>query len=245
MIVGSGHSAFNAVLEMVELARQEPTTTIIWAVRRSDLDSALGGGDVDQLAERGRLGERVRSTMETGSVQLFQNVSISSIESTPEGLVAQSRGLNLPGVDEIIVATGFRPDRSLLAELRVSLDSVVESPVQLAPLIDPNIHSCGTVPPHGAHELAHPDEPGLYIVGMKSYGRAPTFLTLTGYEQVRSVVAALIGDWDGAREVRLVLPESGVCSAGSGSSCETPAPDFGTSGVPLGQRLPAVPAPLQ
>ena len=49
---------------------------------------------------------------------------------------------------------------------------------------------------------------------MKSYGRAPTFLMLTGYEQVRSVAAAIAGDWEAARDVRLVLPETGVCSSG-------------------------------
>ena len=58
--------------------------------------------------------------------------------------------------------------------------------LRLAPLIGPNVHSCGTVPPHGAEELKYP-EPDFFTVGMKSYGRAPTFLTLTGYEQVRSV----------------------------------------------------------
>jgi hypothetical protein len=87
----------------------------------------------------------------------------------------------------------------------------VESPAFLAPLIDPNLHSCGSVPPHGAEQLKHP-EPDVYVVGMKSYGRAPTFLMLTGYEQVRSVAAALAGDWDAARDVQLVLPETGVCS---------------------------------
>jgi hypothetical protein len=50
---------------------------------------------------------------------------------------------------------------------------------------------------------------------MKSYGRAPTFLALTGYEQVRSVVAELAGDHEAARRVDLVLPETGVCG-GSG-----------------------------
>ena len=48
---------------------------------------------------------------------------------------------------------------------------------------------------------------------MKSYGRAPTFLLATGYEQVRSVVAALAGDWEAARDVQLDLPETGVCSS--------------------------------
>ena len=81
----------------------------------------------------------------------------------------------------------------------------------LGPLIDPNEHSCGTVRPHGHRELAHP-EPGFYTLGVKSYGRAPTFLMATGYEQVRSVVAKLAGDMQAAREVRLVLPETGVCS---------------------------------
>jgi hypothetical protein len=115
-------------------------------------------------------------------------------------------------VDELIVATGFRPDLSLLAELRIALDPATQSAVLLAPMIDPNEHSCGTVRPHGAVELAHPEE-GLFIVGMKSYGRAPTFLLMTGYEQVRSVVAALAGDWDAAKRVELVLPEIGICNS--------------------------------
>jgi hypothetical protein len=82
------------------------------------------------------------------------------------------------------VATGFRPDLDFVRELRIRLDPAIECPVALAPLIDPNEHSCGTVRPHGARELAQ-DEPGFYFAGMKSYGRAPTFLMLTGYEQVR------------------------------------------------------------
>lgn len=49
---------------------------------------------------------------------------------------------------------------------------------------------------------------------MKSYGRAPTFLALTGYEQVRSIAAHLAGDREAAARVELVLPETGVCSGG-------------------------------
>jgi len=47
---------------------------------------------------------------------------------------------------------------------------------------------------------------------MKSYGRAPTFLMLTGYEQVRSIMADIAGDREAAERVELVLPETGVCS---------------------------------
>lgn len=93
----------------------------------------------------------------------------------------------------------------------MKLDPWIESTEQLAPLIDPNVHSCGTVRPHGHRELAHP-EARFYMVGAKSYGRAPNFLLATGYEQVRSVVAALAGELAAADDVRLELPETGVCS---------------------------------
>ena len=134
---------------------------------------------------------------------------LDRITVTGDGIVASDGERALPAVDEVIAATGFRPDWSMLSELRLDLDPAVESPRALAPLIDPNVHSCGTVPPHGAEELKHPDA-NLFVIGMKSYGRAPTFLMLTGYEQARSVVSAIAGDWESARRVELVLPETGL-----------------------------------
>jgi hypothetical protein len=142
----------------------------------------------------------------------------SRLTTTSEGLVVHGENEVLPAVDEIIATTGFRPDTEMLRELRLDLDEIVESPAALAPLIDPNVHSCGTVPPHGADHLRQPEK-DFYVVGMKSYGRAPTFLMLTGYEQVRSVVCALMGDEQGAREVALVLPETGVCSLRPAGCC--------------------------
>lgn len=117
----------------------------------------------------------------------------------------------IEGVDEVIAATGCRPDLSLTRELRVRHDEWLESTEALAPLIDPNVHSCGTVRPHGHRELRHP-EPGFYAIGAKAYGRAPNFLMATGYEQARSVVAALAGDMAAADGVQLELPQTGVCS---------------------------------
>ena len=108
-----------------------------------------------------------------------------------------------------------------LSEVRLDLDPVLSAPTKLAPLIDPNVHSCGTVYPHGVAELAQPEQ-GLYLAGMKSYGRAPSFLALTGFEQTRSIVAAIAGDHEAAARVELVLPESGVCG-GSGQFEEQPA----------------------
>ncbi len=211
LVVGSGHSAFNVLTDLARLAGQVGGMAIDWAVRRPSLLRVLGGGENDQLKERGRLGLRIARLAETGTVRVQTGFHLDRIERTPDGLVAWSGATALPEVDEIVAATGFRPDIGLLDEVRLDLDPGTQSPTALAPLIDPNLHSCGSVRPHGAMELKHPDS-DLYIVGMKSYGRAPTFLLLTGYEQVRSVAAAVAGDWEAARRVELVLPETGVCS---------------------------------
>jgi hypothetical protein len=230
LVVGSGHSAFNALIDLVALAGEAPGTEIVWAVRRASLGQIFGGGQNDALSARGELGTRVRDLVESGGVRMVTGFRVTELRSDDRGVTVVGADGSLPPVDEIIATTGFRPDLSLLSELRLALDPAVESPVALAPLIDPNVHSCGTVRPHGAEELKHPEE-DFYVVGMKSYGRAPTFLLLTGYEQVRSVVAALTGDWKAAREVHLELPETGVCSIAplqeaveKAASCCAPAP---------------------
>jgi thioredoxin reductase len=215
LVAGSGHSAFNALLDLVDLAETAPGTTITWAIRRSGnhMHNLFGGGVNDALPARGKLGERVQRLVETQRLQFVSGFKVGRLTETDEGILVAGDDEVIGPVDEIIATTGFRPDLSLLAELRLELDPAVESPKALAPLIDPNVHSCGSVPPHGEAELRHP-ESGVYIVGMKSYGRAPTFLMLTGYEQVRSIAAAIAGDWGAARDVQLVLPETGVCSSG-------------------------------
>jgi thioredoxin reductase len=210
LVVGSGHSAFNAILDLVALRDSHPGTEVVWAIRGGAPDRAYGGGGDDQLPARGALGETVRELVADGSVEVVAGFHTRAV-ADENGRLAVDDGRRRVIADEIIAATGLRPDLDLLRELRLELDDRVEAPRALAPLIDPNLHSCGSVPPHGVDELSHPDA-GIYIVGMKSYGRAPTFLLRTGYEQVRSVVTALAGDWEGARNVELVLPETGVCT---------------------------------
>jgi thioredoxin reductase len=211
LVVGSGHSALNALLDLATLAAEDANTHIVWAIRRPVIGQLLGGARKDQLEERGKLGSRVRGLLDAGRLELVTGFQADRVTETPDGLVASAAARRLEAVDEIIVATGFRPDWSILSEMRLDLDPAVQSPRALAPLIDPNVHSCGTVRPHGAEQLKQPDG-NLYVIGMKSYGRAPTFLMLTGYEQARSVVAAIAGDWEAARRVELVLPETGVCT---------------------------------
>ena len=210
LVVGSGHSAFNAILDLVALRDSEPGTSIAWAIRGAAPGRKYGGGGDDQLPARGALGDAVRRLVEDGTIELISGFYTRGIGREGGRLIVHDGAREIVA-DELIAATGFRPDLVILGELRLDLDDRVEAPRALAPLIDPNLHSCGSVPPHGVDELSHPDA-GIYVVGMKSYGRAPTFLLRTGYEQVRSITAALAGDWDAARRVELVLPETGVCN---------------------------------
>lgn len=231
LVVGSGHSAINVALALMELQETDPRTEIFWALRHHGVDRLLGGGLNDQLPERGALGLAAKRAIVDGHLNMLTSFSVQGLTSE-DGRVsieAQAGGKPLRlGVDQVVVVTGFRPDFAFLRELRIEVDPAVEAPPALAPLIDPNLHSCGTVPPHGVEELGHPEK-DFYIVGSKSYGRAPTFLMKTGYEQVRSVVAEIAGDHASARSVELVLPETGVCSAvvgsaPSGGCCGGPAP---------------------
>ncbi len=217
LVVGAGHSAANTLLSLAALADQVPGTEVVWAIRGPDAQRLYGGGDDDQLRDRGRLGTDVRDLVATGAIEHVTGLSVTRLEVASDGLSVTVHGTTpagdrrIEGVHTVVNATGFRPDLAIVSELRLELDPGLEAPVRLAPLIDPAFHSCGTVPPHGHRDLAHP-EPGFFVAGMKSYGRAPTFLVTTGNEQVRSIAASLAGDLEAADEVRLVLPETGVCA---------------------------------
>jgi hypothetical protein len=230
-VLGAGHSAAGTLIDLATLARAAPGTEIAWLIRGNDPAKSFGGGVNDKLVERGALGSALARLVADGAIAIETEFRLTHIGETAArlriGAGSACCGREVVA-DELIVATGFRPELGFLSELRLALDPALECPPALAPLIDPNLHSCGTVRPHGAHELAQP-EPGFYVAGMKSYGRAPTFLMLTGYEQVRSIAAELAGDTEAARRVELVLPETGVCSgpalAQDAGCCGGPAKD--------------------
>lgn len=234
VVVGSGHSAMTAVIQLGEVVRKDPSTTVTWVLRRGVSEDTFGGGAADELPQRGALGVRSKEAVEAGRVSLstgFRTERIDLVDG--RAVVTAEDGRALAPADHVVVLTGFRPDLSFLSEMRIALDPILQAPINLAGSIDPNMHSCGSVLPHGAAELAHP-EPNLYIVGMKSYGRAPTFLAMTGYEQVRSIAAELAGDHEAASRVELTLPDTGVCNGAglfdspegenAGGGCCGPAP---------------------
>ena len=232
-VLGAGHSAIGTIIDLARLREAEPHTQIIWLLRGDRPEKSFGGGANDKLSARGELGAVFADLVRGGGVEVETGFRLTHVAASGQQ-IRLGAGSACCGkavlADELIVATGFRPDLSYLREIRLALDPALECPPELAPLIDPNLHSCGTVRPHGARELAQP-EAGFYFAGMKSYGRAPTFLMVTGYEQVRSIMADIAGDREAAERVELVLPETGVCSRPldisdkAAGCCGGPAPE--------------------
>jgi len=234
LVVGAGHSAAGNLIALASLAEQDRATRLVWAVRGTDLRRLFDGGANDGLPARGALGTRLQQLVGEGRLEVQLGFRIREIVDTGSTMTVRAEDATLPpidGVHEIVGATGARPDLSITRELRVRHDPWLESTDLLAPLIDPNEHSCGTVRPHGHRELAHP-EPGFYAIGAKSYGRAPNFLMATGYEQARSVVAAIAGDIAAADDVQLELPETGVCSVDLNGGAGESAAGGGCCGGP-------------
>jgi hypothetical protein len=246
-VIGSGASAFTALAALGALAGEAPGTHAVWVLRRGISGATFGGGTADQLPARGALGLAAKAAVDEGRADAVTGFRTEAVERDADGrlVLVGEDGRRLDPVDEAVVLTGLRPDLSFLSEVRLGLDDRLQAPTALAAEIDPNLHSCGSVRPHGHRELAHPDS-GVYLVGMKSYGRAPTFLAMTGYEQVRSVAAAVAGDLESADKVELTLPETGVCGgsglfgdpgAASSGGCCAPAPQL----VQLGAAPLALP----
>lgn len=225
-VVGGGHSAINSLLDLTKLQETFPKTDILWIMRRKNVEDAYGGEERDALEARGTLGIRIHKLVDEQKIKVVTPFSIRQIKKSDNGLIICGNQLGsestIENIDEVIVNAGSRPDLDMIREIRTSIETSTESVDQLAPLIDPNLHSCGTVRPHGEKELRQPEK-DFYIVGAKSYGRAPTFLMATGYEQIRSVVAYLSGDKTAAEKVELDLPETGVCSVNINS--KTPCCD--------------------
>lgn len=239
-VVGSGTSALTSLIALTRDDVHAPGSRVVWVLRRGVVGNSYGGGDADELPARGALGARVKEAVQEGRIEVVTGFRTIAVEDTDNNgtdtdpgnetdrrvaLVA-SDGRRIDGLDQVVCVTGFRPDLSFLSEVRLDLDQRLQAPAKLAPEIDPNWHSCGSVQPHGHDVLGQPED-GLYLAGMKSYGRAPSFLAMTGYEQVRSIAAAVAGDLDAANQVELTLPDTGVCGGaglfdseeGSGGGC--------------------------
>ncbi|MFY1632900.1 NAD(P)-binding domain-containing protein [Solwaraspora sp. WMMB335] len=192
VVVGAGHSAANILLDLVELAARQPGTRITWVVRRVGVDPVFAPDAPDALPARGAIGTRLRQLVESGAVALHTGFVTGRVDVLASQVRLTARDGRAVVADRVVVATGFRADHRIAAQLRLDLDPVLGTSRGLAPLIDPDLTRRLPAPPHGVAELRHP-EPGYFVAGIKSYGQASAFLMATGYRQVRTIAAHLAG----------------------------------------------------
>jgi len=204
-VLGNRHSAICTLIDLARLAGEALSTRPIWLVRSETARNGPPGSVPKQLQCLGEMLRDIEHLTSVGQIELRTGFSLKCIEAAGDHLRLQATNDQTLIVDELIVATGFRPNFDFLRELRLDLHSTLECPSAIAPLIDPAVHTARTVSPHGAKELGHPDR-DFFLAGIKSYGRAATFLLIVGYEQVRSIVAHLAEDHDAASRVELSLP---------------------------------------
>lgn len=136
------------LIGLAQLAEQDPATRVSWLLRRPSVGDAFGGGDNDQLEQRGKLGQDAKAAASSGLVTNVTQFRTESVNLQDDGRLAlgSTDGQQVSDVDEIIVVTGFRPDFSFLSEVRLDLDPALGSARFLAELVHPDHHSCATSP---------------------------------------------------------------------------------------------------
>ncbi|MDQ6796959.1 MAG: FAD-dependent oxidoreductase [Actinomycetota bacterium] len=192
LVVGSGHSAQTAAADLAALARRQPATKVVWAVRATE--PTWGAVADDPLPERAALVERSRAlaggdeavSLETGVVvealtERDGRVAVTLRNGTTSEVV----------VDTVLSLTGAVGDNSIYRQLQVHECYATAAPINLsAALLGAAGGDCLQQESHGVDVLRNP-EPNFFILGAKSYGRVNQFLMRVGWEQVDEVVAAL------------------------------------------------------
>jgi cation diffusion facilitator CzcD-associated flavoprotein CzcO len=129
LVVGSGHSAFNVLGELAQLAAEAPDTDVTWAIRRSADGQLYGGRQDDALPARGELGGRMERLVRSGSVRLLRGFRTAALRPDGGQVTVVAEDGRTVTADEVVAVTGFRTDLGLTGELRLSLDPAVEAPV--------------------------------------------------------------------------------------------------------------------
>jgi hypothetical protein len=196
LLAGAGHSAQTAVRALAEIARQAPRTRVIWALRHGQ--PSWGTHPGDPLPERARLAAAAEELSRGASpaIEVRRGMVVEEI-SQPDGQLRVAlrggSGREELLVDRILSLTGYVGDAQLYRQLQVHECYATCGPMKLsAALLGAVGGDCLAQTTHGVDTLTNP-EPGLFILGSKSYGRNNSFLLRVGWEQVGELFGQLAG----------------------------------------------------
>jgi hypothetical protein len=203
LLVGDGHSAATALVQMDDLSRAGAAGdgfAVEWVHRDRGGDAPYGVIEEDPLPARRELALRANAIARSAPwLRRHPGAAVLSYDPAPEGRIRAT--LQLPSgearaadVDRVLALVGYRPDIGLCRELQVHLCYASEAPMGLAAALlaarskDPGAaDDCLSQVSHGAGSLRNP-EPGFFVVGAKSYGRNASFLLTIGHRQIADVL---------------------------------------------------------
>lgn len=187
MVVGAGISAATAITQLVEMAKDHEATWIVWLARRP---STLPVRRIPQDPLKGRdaiaaAANHIACRAE-GHVEFHSGAWIDRLENQgndkPVKVTATVGGREMTWeVDRIISLCGYQPSRLLNRELRMPWETTLDLPPTGIESREQELNPGPTT-----------EEPGWYVLGSKSYGRASGFEVRTGFRQVRQAMAEIL-----------------------------------------------------
>jgi thioredoxin reductase len=190
LLLGDGHSAANAVAVLEDLAREDSSTRVTWAVRTANRRPCEEVPN-DPLPERSAVVARANALAETPPAFLTveRRAMIDSVAQTNGHATISLTGNRVVDADFIAAFTGYKPDPSFLSEMAVEISPVTEGGASLYRAIS-CITDCLSVPAVKPADLST-GEPGFWFVGSRAYGRSRSFLLQTGFAQLEVVLDAI------------------------------------------------------
>ena len=193
LLVGAGHSAQTAAVDLAALARRVPGTEVVWAVRSAA--PTWGAVADDPLPERAALVDQTRrlASGEVPSVRLVTGAVVESLSERDGRVAVHLRNGSTEEIvaDQVLSLTGYVGDANLYRQLQVHECYATAAPINLsAALLGAAAGDCLRQESHGVDVLRNP-EPNFFILGSKSYGRNSQFLLRVGWDQVDEVFGAL------------------------------------------------------
>jgi thioredoxin reductase len=191
LLLGHGHSAANAVVNLSTLAAEAPDTRVIWATRSMNRRPCVEVAS-DPLPERQRIVSAANQLASQPPVwlQMERRARIDWIRQSDDGPVRVGIGGDRVIVaDEVVGLTGYRPDLSFVSELAIKIAPDTEGSAGLARALS-NVTDCLSIPSLTPADLDS-GEAGFYLGGAKSYGRSRMFLLQNGYQQLQTILDGL------------------------------------------------------
>jgi thioredoxin reductase len=189
-VLGDGHSAANAVTFLEEIAQEDPSLRVVWAVRSPNRRPCEEVPN-DPLPERAGVVSRANALAEAPPpfLRVERRAMIESVAQNNGHAVVALTGNRVVEADYVAAFTGYRPDGAFLSELTVEISPVTEGGARLYRAVS-NITDCLMVPAVNRDDLQS-GEPGFFFVGSRAYGRSNGFLLKTGLLQLETILDSL------------------------------------------------------